>query len=172
MSKFIELIEQIQGDRTQAELAHIMGVSEATISLAKRGERQREPEKGFIAALLRVAEPEQQRDLLLALGMDVAQFEAAILASAGVVVVAPAKVGDDDGFNFERTDDFFETWTPITRVEAEAELAAYYPRYKEVISLLETSAQHNALEPSGVIYTDVAAYRVTVTATVGGNGKE
>ena len=97
MSKFIELIEQIQGDRTQAELAHIMGVSEATISLAKRGERQREPEKGFIAALLRVAEPEQQRDLLLALGMDVAQFEAAILESAGVAVVTAAKAGGGNG---------------------------------------------------------------------------
>jgi len=71
---------------------------------------------------------------------------------------------------FERSDDFFETWTPITRAVAEAELAAYYPKYKEVISLLEDSAKATAPEPGGVIYTDKAVYRATVTATVGGNG--
>ena len=101
MSKFTEIVEQIQGARTQAELARDMGVSEATVSLAKRGERQREPEKGFIAALLRVAEPDQQRDLLLALGMDVEQFEAAILASAGV---ATATVTATVGGNGDETE--------------------------------------------------------------------
>ena len=52
-----------------------------------------DPDRAAAAALLRVTEPEQQRDLLLALGMDVAQFEAAILESAGVVVVTAAGTG-------------------------------------------------------------------------------
>jgi len=88
MSKFLEIMDQIQGSRTQAELAHEMGVSEAAISLAKSGKRQREPEKSFIAALLRVASPEQAQELLEVLGMDVEQLRAAILESNGVADVA------------------------------------------------------------------------------------
>ena len=84
MSKFLEIMDQIQGSRTQAELAHEMGVSEAAISLAKSGKRQREPEKSFIAALLRVADADQAQELLEVLGMDVEQLRAAILASLGV----------------------------------------------------------------------------------------
>ena len=61
-----------------------------------------DPDRAAVAALLRVAEPEQQRDLLLALGMDVEQFEAAILESARIADVTPTKVGGngkerDDG---------------------------------------------------------------------------
>jgi len=103
MSKFIEVMEQIQGDRTQAELARDMGVSEAAISLAKHGKRQREPEKSFVAALLRAAEPEQQRALLEALGIeDVTEFAEALLASA---TAAHAPVTGTVGGNGKERDD-------------------------------------------------------------------
>ena len=105
MSKFIEIMEQIQGNRTQAELAHDMGVSESTISLAKRGERQREPEKSFIAALLRVADADQAQKLLEVLGMDVEQLRAAILASLGVATATvTATIGGNGSETEEETE--------------------------------------------------------------------
>lgn len=69
---------------------------------------------------------------------------------------------------FERSDDFFETWIPITREVAETELAAYYPRHEEVIELMESSARATAPEPSSCVCTAQSAYR----ATVAGGGDE
>ena len=63
-----------------------------------------DPDHAAVAALLlHITSPEQAQELLAALGMDIAQFEAAILASAGVATVAvTATVGGngkerDDG---------------------------------------------------------------------------
>lgn len=69
---------------------------------------------------------------------------------------------------FERSDDFFETWIPVTREVAETELAAYYPWSEEIIGLLEASARATAPEPSGCVCTARSAYR----ATVAGGGDE
>jgi len=93
MSEFSTLVRQIRGTRSMVEFADELGLSHAAVSRYESGKRQHEPEDSAIAKLLRVAEPEQQRDLLLALGMDVEQFEAAILKSAGVVVVTAAAGG-------------------------------------------------------------------------------
>ena len=162
MSKFLEIMDQIQGSRTQAELAHEMGVSEAAISLAKSGKRQREPEKGFVAALLRVADADQAQELLEVLGMDVEQLRAAILASLGVKDVTVAMV-------FEKSH-LDEKWVPINRALAETELGSHYTNPAHVIAQLEASAKAAAPEPGGCIFTPQAVYRATVTATVGGNG--
>jgi len=104
MSEFSTLVRQIRGTRSMVEFADELGLSHAAVSRYESGKRQHEPEDSAIAKLLRVAEPEQQRDLLLALGMDVEQFEAAILKSAGVVVVTAAAGGgngkeSDDGMS-------------------------------------------------------------------------
>ena len=62
-------------------------VSSSSVSRYESGERI--PKGLVIGALLRIAEPEQQRLLLEALGIeDVEQFAADLLASAGVTLVA------------------------------------------------------------------------------------
>ena len=70
------------------EFADELGLTAAAVSRYESGKRQREPEKSFIAALLRVASPEQAQELLEVLGMDVEQLRAAILESNGVADVA------------------------------------------------------------------------------------
>jgi hypothetical protein len=102
MNELPAIIKQIRGEATQPEFAgrltaiihqwHGNGklpqqsVSVPSISRYESGERV--PKGPVIAALLRVAEPEQQRALLEALGIeDVTEFATALLESAGVVVV-------------------------------------------------------------------------------------
>ena len=90
--EFPQTLVKMRGKRTQEQFAQDTGLAVDSIRSYECGRRR--PGYDAIAALLRTAaEPEQQRDLLLALGMDVAQFEAAILESAGVVVVTAAEVG-------------------------------------------------------------------------------
>ena len=97
MSEFSTLIRKIRDTRSMTEFADELGLTAAAVSRYESGKRQREPEKSFIAALLRVADPEQQRALLAVLGMDVEGFEAAILAGAGVPDVAvTGTVGGDE----------------------------------------------------------------------------
>ena len=166
MSEFSTLIRQIRGTRSMTEFADELGLTAAAVSRYESGKRQREPEKGFVAALLRVAEPEQQRDLLLALGMDVAQFEAAILESAGVVVVTAAM-----GFERQYLDD--GDWESVDRATVKRELGFWYiDGGDRVMEVLETSARTNAPKPGKSQFTPQATYRATatVTATVGGNG--
>lgn len=86
LESMINIITDIQGNRTQAEFAKIIGVSEAAVSLYKSG--QRHPNTDTVAALLRIADPPQQCALLKTLGIeDVEQFAADLLASAGVKLI-------------------------------------------------------------------------------------
>ena len=87
MSEFSTLIRKIRDTRSMTEFADELGLTAAAVSRYESGKRQREPEKSFIAALLRVASPEQAQELLEVLGMDVEQLRAAILANAGVATV-------------------------------------------------------------------------------------
>jgi len=93
MSDFAALVKQIRGDRSMAEFANELGLSHAAISRYESGKRQQEPEDSAIAKLLSAATPEQAQELLRALGMDVDQLKAAILASNGVADVTPTAVG-------------------------------------------------------------------------------
>ncbi len=71
---------------SQAEFAAMLGVSPAAVSRWESGGRT--PTTEQIGALLRAAQPGQQRALLEALGVeDVEQFAADLLASAGVALV-------------------------------------------------------------------------------------
>ena len=88
--EFPQTLVKMRGKRTQEQFAQDTSLAVDSIRSYEYGRRR--PGYDAIAALLRVAEPDQQRDLLLALGMDVEQFEAAILASLDIVDV-PAKVG-------------------------------------------------------------------------------
>ena len=144
------------------EFADELGLTAAAISRCENEKRQRQPEKGFIAALLRVASPEQAQEVLRVLGMDVEQLRAAILASLGVKDVTVAMV-------FEKSH-LDEKWVPINRALAETELGSHYTNPAHVIAQLEASAKAAAPEPGGCIFTPQAVYRATVTATVGGNG--
>ena len=79
-----------------AEFADELGLSHATVSRCENEKRQRQPEKGFIAALLRVASPEQAQEVLRVLDVNVEQLRAAILASLGIIDV-PADGGNGRG---------------------------------------------------------------------------
>jgi transcriptional regulator with XRE-family HTH domain len=75
----------------RAEFAGFLDVNPSTITRWEKG--QRRPTDQQIGALLRVAQPEQQRALLEVLGIeDVTQFAADLLASAGVVTAV--RVGE------------------------------------------------------------------------------
>ncbi|HIP96537.1 MAG TPA: helix-turn-helix domain-containing protein [Anaerolineae bacterium] len=70
----------------KGEFARVLGVSAGAVTRWENGTRT--PTTEQIGALLRVAQPEQQRELLEALGIeDVEQFAADLLASAGVELV-------------------------------------------------------------------------------------
>ena len=92
--EFPQTLVKMRGKRTQEQFAQDTSLAVDSIRSYECGRRR--PGYDAIAALLRVAEPDQQRDLLLALGMDVEQFEAAILASLDIVDV-PAKAGGGNG---------------------------------------------------------------------------
>lgn len=94
MDKLTTIISQIRGNRSQAKFARLLGISTAAVSRYESG--QRIPSTQTVAALLQIAEPEQQRDLLEALGVDVDQFATALLASAGVMVIQEAESTDWD----------------------------------------------------------------------------
>jgi len=96
--EFPQALVKMRGKRTQEQFAQDTSLAVDSIRSYECGRRR--PGYDAIAALLRVAEPDQQRDLLLALGMDVEQFEAAILASAGVATATvTATVGGNGNGN-------------------------------------------------------------------------
>lgn len=71
----------------QVQFAGLVGVDQSTVCRWENGGRTRIGQDE-IGALLRVAEPSEQRALLEALGIeDVEAFAADLLASAGVVLV-------------------------------------------------------------------------------------
>ena len=85
MKNLITKIRKSQG-LTKVEFAAVIGVNRSTITRWEKGERT--PEHNEIGALLRIAEPDQQRQLLELLGIeDVEQFAADLLASAGSTLV-------------------------------------------------------------------------------------
>jgi len=148
------------------EFADELGLTAAAISRCENEKRQRQPEKGFIAALLRVASPEQAQEVLRVLGMDVEQLRAAILASLGVATVTVAM-----GFERQYLDD--GDWESVDRATVKRELGFWYiDGGDRVMEVLETSARTNAPEPGKSRFTPQATYRATVTATVGGNETE
>ena len=72
---------------SKAQFSRLLGVTGGAITRWENGERTPDGPK-TVGALLRVAQPEQQKALLEALGIeDVEQFAADILASAGVLVL-------------------------------------------------------------------------------------
>lgn len=82
MKNLITQIRKSQG-LAKVEFAAVIGVNRSTITRWEKGERT--PEHSEIGALLRIAEPDQQRQLLELLGIeDVEQFAADLLAAAGV----------------------------------------------------------------------------------------
>jgi len=93
--EFPQTLAKMRGERTQEQFAQDTGLAVDSIRSYECGRRR--PGYDAIAALLRVAEPGQQRDLLLALGMDVAQFEAAILASLGVATATVTATSGGNG---------------------------------------------------------------------------
>ena len=91
MKELPQIIEEIRGNRSQAEFAQDVGISRTAITRYESGERK--PGYDATAALLRVADPPQQKALLEALGIeDVEQFATDLLASAGVKLI---EVGGD-----------------------------------------------------------------------------
>ena len=86
------LIEQIRESHnlSKTEFADLLDVAPATVTRWLKGDRQPTGQKE-IGALLRVAPPELQAQLLEALGIeDVNQFATDLLASAGVVTAVKA----------------------------------------------------------------------------------
>lgn len=98
MKTMAEIVEEMQGGGTAADLAKRSGLSQATLCRIKGGTRQQTPETSVIAALLRAAEPPQQIAIFQVLGIeDVEQFARALLAAAGVADVAvTGTVGNRD----------------------------------------------------------------------------
>lgn len=93
---FATIVKEIRGQRTQTEFGKLTGMSNAAVSRYESGQRM--PQYDAISALLRVAEPAQQRALLEALGVtDMEEFAEAILASAGVTLVAIPTPADGCG---------------------------------------------------------------------------
>lgn len=98
---------QEQAGLNQSKFADLLYVSPSTITHYYDGSR--EPNRGVIGRLLRVAEPEQQAKLLVAIGAtdDVEQFAFDLLAAANVRLVCKgtdgsvtehgAEGGDGDG---------------------------------------------------------------------------
>jgi len=84
-----DLVVRIRKSRNlnQSQFAALIGRDRSTVHRWENGERTPTGHEE-IGALLRVAEPEEQRALLEALGIeDVAAFAVDLLASAGVQLV-------------------------------------------------------------------------------------
>ena len=95
MEQYPQIVRSIRAKKTQPEFAKLLGLSVETVQSYETGRRQ--PGHDGIAALLRVAEPPHQRQLLEALGIeDVEQFASDLLAS---VDVAEVQVVAKDGGN-------------------------------------------------------------------------
>jgi len=160
--EFPQTLVKMRGERTQEQFARDTGLAVDSIRSYECGRRR--PGYDAIAALLRVATPEQAQELLEVLGMDVEQLRAAILASLGVATVTVAM-----GFERQYLDD--GDWESVDRATVKRELGFWYiDGGDRVMEVLETSARTNAPEPGKSRFTPQATYRATVTATVGGNG--
>jgi len=76
----------------KAQFARLLRTSNATITRWEKGERT--PQHSEIGALLRIADPDQQRQLLELLGIgDVEQFAADLLAAAEVQQIESGRNG-------------------------------------------------------------------------------
>lgn len=96
------LITQIREtlNLNKTDFADLLKVAPATVTRWEKGERM-PTGQDEIGALLRAAQPEQQRELLEALGIDdVTRFAADLLASAGVITGPPYQ-----GYQIDVSDD-------------------------------------------------------------------